>query len=374
MTDSPIDNPFDEHEIIFKDKDGNLKVLRDGKIFDAKEESVGEKSADEPKKTDAIPNPEAAQPRVSEAIESPQDSMEAEAADILKEARVDLGDEALKKRFKNLVVSRFKGIRDIIDAREILAIIESRHKIMSNTENKITEEIPLIQKNEEMITIQREAPLSDGKPEALAGEAQAPFGEKEKLAEARKDILKLIQEMPDYDFLPGITKGSASKAKEVQTSQPQAQNLEKNNIALVEKLPGAMEKELPNPEIIKYTEPKMPEGKMRQDVNLVGPIDELRILDITEFHRIDSDPIVACKRIKEKLATLEQDSFTQLTRGIAAWRQSPIYKLYVDIGRASIMKKTPIEQVINDLKKTAKPYLTVDEFNAIMDLNEQLRF
>ena len=320
--------------------------------------------------------------------------MEAEAADILKEARVDLGDEALKKRFKNLVVSRFKGIRDIIDAREmltkeselggmgfskeqaetILAIIESRHKIMSNTENKITEEIPLIQKNEEMITIQREAPLSDGKPEALAGEAQAPFGEKEKLAEARKDILKLIQEMPDYDFLPGITKGSASKAKEVQTSQPQAQNLEKNNIALVEKLPGAMEKELPNPEIIKYTEPKMPEGKMRQDVNLVGPIDELRILDITEFHRIDSDPIVACKRIKEKLATLEQDSFTQLTRGIAAWRQSPIYKLYVDIGRASIMKKTPIEQVINDLKKTAKPYLTVDEFNAIMDLNEQLRF
>lgn len=370
MADSPIDNPFDEHEIIFKDKDGNLKVLRDGKIFDAKEETGGEKKADELKKTDINAQPEVIQPPALEENEFPEGSVEVEATDILKEARVDLSDEGLKKRFKNLVVSRFKGIRDIIDAREmltkeselggmgfskeqsevILKIIEERQKNRTNKENNITEELPLIQKNDDMITIEREAPAED---------AKTPSGKKNEFAEARKDILKLIQEMPDYDFFPGISKGNAPK---------------KIVITPAESLPNIVKTAEPVHAQPKYEEPKMPEGRKRQDVSLVGPLDELRILDITEFHRIDSDPVRACGRIKEKLATLEQDSFTQLTRGMAAWRQSPIYRLYVDIGRASIMKKMPIEQISGELKKAGKPYLTADEFNAIMDLNEQLRF
>lgn len=385
-------NSFDDHEIIFKDKDGKLKVLKDGKIFDAQEEQ--EKKEEKP----VAPKPEEkkADVNIPKELETHENILERGALDIAREAQIHLADETLKKRFTNLVISRFKDIRDSIEAREmllkakdlggmgfslgeadtIMKAMEERYKSQMNIKGRVAQEVVLIPKTEEFVTIKRQAkPLQPAPQEApatkMGGGVPLKIEKNNEFSEARKDILKLIQEMPDYEILPGLSKNTPQK-EPIPPIIPPIIVEEKKGLGKEPQM--SLKEEKKSPTVAKPIEEKTAPPAQKPEIKLIGPVDELREVDITEFHRIDSDPVRACQRIKEKLTTLEQYSFAELARGIAAWRQSGVYKLYVDIGRMSIMGKIPVEEVIQDLKNQGKPYLTLNEFNAIMDLNEQIRF
>lgn len=398
-----IQNPFNDHEIIFKDKDGKLKVLKDGNILDGeKDSSQGEKSpdsqqkAEEPKKVEIPKVQDEAMPM--HEIENSEKNPEREIADIIERSGIAIQDESLKKRLSNIIISRFKGVRDVIETREtllrdstiggmgfsenvadaVVKIIEDRHNAHENKSQNVIQEIPLVPKTKDIITVERQ-----GKPPAPRAEREAKTIEEKKneFTEARKDILKLIQEMPDYDVLPGLAKSKLQKEQGPVESQPGEEGIEPppESAQPEEKLtfePFAKERQKEEKKVLEPIKPEeKPIGeKKKPEIKLVGPVDELREIDVTEFHRINPDPVKACDTIKKKLETLEKYSFAELARGIAAWRQSAVYKLYADIGRASIIQKAPIEQVISALKSSGKPHLTVEEFNAIMDLNEKIRF
>jgi len=107
---------------------------------------------------------------------------------------------------------------------------------------------------------------------------------------------------------------------------------------------------------------------------VMGPIDEIKYLDLTAFRRLGGDPFKTAEKIKSKLALLEEESYGKRLEGIKAWRLSPIFKLYLALGGLSISANKPIDVIIEERKLAGGEYLTADEFRAIMDLNKNLRF
>jgi hypothetical protein len=122
------------------------------------------------------------------------------------------------------------------------------------------------------------------------------------------------------------------------------------------------------------------DGKVKiEDVKkapkLTGPVDELGEMDLVDFRRLNPDPQVAAKKIKEKVESLEEKGgYVRRLAGIRAWRQSPLNHLYLQIGQESINQKKSVKEIIGRRRENGEKYLTLEEFNAIMELNRELRF
>lgn len=122
-----------------------------------------------------------------------------------------------------------------------------------------------------------------------------------------------------------------------------------------------------------------PAGKVKvEDVKfvpkLMGPIDELREMDLTNFRRLDNDPNTRINIIQGKLNFLEEENYARKLAGVKAWRQSPVYQIYLAMGQGSLQEKAAIGQIAEKWKQSGKDYLTIEEFNAVMELNKCLRF
>ncbi len=105
---------------------------------------------------------------------------------------------------------------------------------------------------------------------------------------------------------------------------------------------------------------------------LTGPIDELRTLTLEDFRRMHTDPRSAIKKIEQKIDVLEDDAFEKRIEGIQAFRQSPLFAAYVGLGHQGLLEKKSVDDLMSDRSGDNK--LTQAEFEAIMDLNQSLRF
>jgi hypothetical protein len=107
---------------------------------------------------------------------------------------------------------------------------------------------------------------------------------------------------------------------------------------------------------------------------LTGPVQELENLLLSTFRRYGNNATERTQKLLQKINVLEKDSVTKKTAGIAAWRKSPVFKLYLDLGAGSLLKNQEISQLIAERKTAGQDVLTVEEFQAIGDLNKLLRF
>lgn len=107
---------------------------------------------------------------------------------------------------------------------------------------------------------------------------------------------------------------------------------------------------------------------------VMGPVDELKSITLADFRKMADSPEDAAEKILEKISYLEDESLIKRAEGIKAWKQSEIYKLYLQIGNLSLAQKKPVERVIFELREAGQPYLTPIEFQAIADLNNRLSY
>jgi hypothetical protein len=107
---------------------------------------------------------------------------------------------------------------------------------------------------------------------------------------------------------------------------------------------------------------------------VMGPLDELRSMNMEEFRRISPDPKVAAQHIYDKVQLLEIESIEKKAEGIRAWQQSPVNQLYIAIGNESLEKSSSVGAMIDQRKKANQPTMTEEEFTAIADVNRRLRF
>ncbi len=121
-------------------------------------------------------------------------------------------------------------------------------------------------------------------------------------------------------------------------------------------------------------EPEVADNTQMSQHVTTGSVDELRNLTLKEFRRLGDSPQASAEKIMEKINLLEDQSLVKKSEGIAAWRQSGVYKVYVEIGGRSMAEKKPVEQVIRELKESNQPFLAPQEFNVVSDLNSKLSY
>ena len=105
------------------------------------------------------------------------------------------------------------------------------------------------------------------------------------------------------------------------------------------------------------------------DRKLVGPLEELANISLNEFRVLGRVPKEAVNKIYEKITILEHDSVEEKVKGIVAWKRSPVYQEYVAVGNEALVSGEKITTVLQRHQQ-----LSVEEFEAIADLNEQLNF
>jgi len=321
-----------------------------------------------------------------------------EIKEIVKEIKEKLGltfeDEILEKRFENIISSYLKDVRNEIQLEEILTrskkiggmelssekVIEIlkiiRELKIQNPELKIEEEIDRGKKNG--------IDLLETKPIILEEEAK----EEKKPSETDRNIIqsdvggKMAKtKEPEVEKKP-IFDEEVKKKFEGGTIMPTLKGLEKQieaerqretdrNIIRRDETGQTEKEETP----IQIRRPISGE-KLVEDISLkplaVGPIEELSGLNLIDFQRWGGEK--TCQIIFDKINLLGEESLSKKAAGVSAWQRSPLFRLYLEIGREAMEKKKSLIEIIEERKRQNLPTLEISEFEAIVELNRKLRF
>jgi hypothetical protein len=124
--------------------------------------------------------------------------------------------------------------------------------------------------------------------------------------------------------------------------------------------------------------PAAPERPQLSDVKApprtLGPLEELKTLTLVDFRRLDSSPVGALAHLRAKIDLIGEASVSRHLEAVRAWQASPLYQLYLTMGRECIEQGRVVAQVATDRQGRGEPTLSEAEFDAIVDFNTKLRF
>jgi hypothetical protein len=114
-----------------------------------------------------------------------------------------------------------------------------------------------------------------------------------------------------------------------------------------------------------------------EDVKVVpkvmGPLEELQFLDLTNFRRLGKTPEEITAKIFSKIKLLEKEGYDKMIAGISAWKKSPTNRLYLKAVQEAIASGKNLEEAISG-KKENEINLSREEIEAIISLNSRLTF
>ncbi|MAF13675.1 MAG: hypothetical protein CMI53_02160 [Parcubacteria group bacterium] len=364
--DKRIENPFDSDEILFRDKSGELKVIKEGETTDFNQKISTEKFGANKAVTKSSSNLVGPAIVVKEkeppvAVGKPL-NIELEIKQIIAKSGVDLSDEQDSRRFKAIITSRLKGVRDQVQTKEMLQASSLVGGMGYSTE--IADKVLAI--------IVQEIEQLDGR---LRDEVSSePFSDLQ--AEANELLTKPSAEPPEP---PSVVFNQVAKPTKTPPTPIQPVVLENiiapqgGTVFQQPKSTGqSIDKASPPISQPRVEKPKIEDVKFKP--KLTGPIEEIRSMSLSDFRRLGETAEEAINKIIEKVELLEEESFTKKTEAIKAWKESNIYRLYLELGDISMEEKKPISLVITERQKLNQPTLTEDELKAVIELNKNLRY
>lgn len=107
---------------------------------------------------------------------------------------------------------------------------------------------------------------------------------------------------------------------------------------------------------------------------MMGPLDELRYLDLVNFRRLGDTPEDITKKIVRKIKLLEKDGYDRMIQGVQAWRQSPVNRTYIRLVQDAVNQGLTIDDVLEAKTAEQKDTLTKEELMAIVSMNSELMY
>lgn len=291
-----------------------------------------------------------------------QEDIERRVMQVVNETDINFGSEALANRFKDIIRTYIKGIRNKVEARQALLKPiqagglgfddDSVEKVL-NISNKFLAFAKIPSQLPPKKFILPEDKVDRNKLESLRkiGARDVDYDFSKMKPKENKIEFDLFHELPAPKIMP--------------TQFPQKEE------------PIKVEAEVRNKIDFRPLVPASGKIKMedvKQVPRAMGPIDELRYTDLVNFRRLGKDPIAAANKIKEKIKLLEEENYAKKVEAVRAWRQSPVNKLYLAMGEASISQGKPIDVIIEERRSAKEDFLSSQEFEAVMDLNKSIRF
>jgi len=111
----------------------------------------------------------------------------------------------------------------------------------------------------------------------------------------------------------------------------------------------------------------------RPGAQVMGPAGEMSSMTLMEFRRLGQGAADSTRRLLDKFRHYQKESFALWAQAVAGWRQSEVYRLYLDMGRQSLDQGLPISEVIKQRAASGLPYVSEHEFATIADFNRQLQ-
>ena len=324
----------------------------------------------------------------------------------------------LEDRYKAVVASRLKGVRDAAETRDLL-VRETAKGGLGFSAIDAEKVSLLIEKQAQAIGGKREATVKNEKTAFVKGSVDATFakdesrkkGELEELDRMYSSLTGKVSKTPAPVApqpvvtapVPALPKASAPIAPLVPTpirasipapvpaAAPAPTVLQPVFRASLTASPAPITPPAPPRPIQASPVAVIPSPKM-QDVRpvfmasnsqpltsnslaarLTGPVQELANLTLADFRRLSADPAEACRKITDKLDVLEEHAYTQRIAGIKAWQGSAVYKLYLEVINAAFSGGKPIAAAIAEAMSAGLETPTEREIRAIMELNRQLK-
>jgi len=107
---------------------------------------------------------------------------------------------------------------------------------------------------------------------------------------------------------------------------------------------------------------------------VMGPIEELQFLDPLNFRRLGKTPAETTAKIFAKIKLLEKEGYGKMVSGVRAWRQSPTNRLYLRLGQEAIVSGVLLKDAVATRQKAGQECLSMEEIEAIVNLNSKLVF
>ncbi|MBT4277319.1 hypothetical protein HOD96_01035 [Candidatus Falkowbacteria bacterium] len=329
---------------------------------------------------------------------------EKKAENIMLELNIDLSSDLLKNRFKNILISVLKGVRNFIDLKDVLEkrVEEGGMGFKGDLAEKIIEAVRADHKNkpikDEPVSGREISPPKVDLPETREQRIKPIENEASKTNKADMDKVSSAFGLPEKGENHENTKtqkhkniGLFGKDTGNQIMKPIKREVKVNKInearneareinESIPTKPGILKKLFSNKkkeQTPKLGKPKIEDikkVKIKEEPRLVGPIEEIEALTIDDFRDWSDDPLKSAENIKIKINVLAEESLEKGSLGIKAWKKSEISKLYLNILNSAMIKHLPVSQIIKNLEEERKITLTEKEFEAIAKLNQNLRF
>ena len=369
-------------EMVIRDEDGSFKILKNGQLSPYHEPvSAVNRPSDEVVATGQgrpalQPPPLAVRPGKSAFYFSPKDeeevanikktpadfahkkySLDKIVSKIIAVNKLESMNDELKKRLKTAAFSFLRDRRSFIDLTDILArakengglglaspLAAAVADLLKEVKDKITKANGLAVEEQEIAEKQDKPGLSVLKP-VLPDFSKQPLP----AAPVLKKAVALAKDLPKAEV---VLPKSAEVKPEARPSFVKTSPVLQRSIK----------------------EGKVSMDDVQREFKLVGPVDELGNLSLTNFRRLGEDSQERAAKILLRIEKLGHESLARKASGIKAWRRSPLYKLYLAIGQSSMDGDLGIKEVISQLGVQGREVLTMEEFEAISDLNKKLRY
>jgi len=348
---------------------------------------------------------------------------------ILRKYNLQFENEVMLKRFSKVLESRIRGLRDSLGIKDVLTRpkkiggleLESGlvQDIIQETEREsqlLEREVPIAKSPVMPAPEQAQQPANKEEPDRAFAPAPPPFvprpgqppkeeknepimaeAEEEKPEQLAEEIRKELESIKDKKHEPAIKAPPLEIKASEPAPVPKTEQVEKIK---VEAEPASIKKDepistpiapdkkhgvikpqdskpfdqpiepLPKRMVVESSRPQMVDIRLPQKV--VGPIEELKDIDLKEFRRLGASPQDSIEKVLEKVYLLEEESWDLKMKGIKAWQESETNKLYIDIGLESLKNGSPVKVVINRRKNEGLPQLSYEEFIAIGELNKKI--
>lgn len=308
---------------------------------------------------------------------------EEKLTEIINRAQINFGSAELSERFKKILSTYLRGIRNRVATKLTLTKPFSNGGLNFDDDSAdkvllLADKVINAQPGEKIIAPPK-IKLPEQEKQALP-ERDTPydFSKLKDRAEKIKADLKKLDTTHELSA-PTANQGRLAPVKPEITPKPEIEQKLKLAAKKIEVIKPEQTEQMPLIKRRFEAENLSQNAKAKiEDVKYVpkvmGPIDEIKYMDLISWHRLGGDPFKNAEKIKNKLELLEEESYGKKLEGVKAWRLSPIFKLYLEIGSLSISENKPIDVIIEERKMAGKEYLTADEFKAIMDLNKTLRY
>ncbi|MDP3964963.1 MAG: hypothetical protein Q8Q20_04930 [bacterium] len=264
---------------------------------------------------------------------------------LIDEFKLTFPEQNIRDRFVSIITSRLRDVRDLIETKSMLTrsmdvggVGLPEDQVMSI----------LAQVEEEILKIRHPQPLKPFVPPSAAKPVSPPPQATKPIPPAPpKPVSKPVPPPPPPPPKP-TPLPPQTPVKPVVSSRPTV----KRSL------------EAARPKVSDITPPK----------KMVGPVEELAELTLDDYRKLGKTLEDSNDKILEKLDLLEEDSYLKRAEGVKAWKRSPVYHTYLNIGRESMEKDMAVVDVIRRREEDGRPVLTKEEFQNVADLNKRISF